>query len=146
MTLDLSALTFDATMAAGADGTAITIAGADQVTVSAGDDELAITGVVGTYTDVDSSGTINDGDTFEGNFAVITGYNQGTVAAGAITAAADTGHADINGAAADEVAVDGTWNATTQTFTADDDGADCLVYSANNDSAAVFVGVTDLII
>jgi len=145
MTLDISGLTFDTTMAGGADGTAIAVAGADQITLSAGDDELTITGVVGAYTDVDSSGTINDGDTFEGNFAVITDYNQGTVAAGAITAAADTGHANI-AAAADEVAVDGTWNATTQTFTADDDGADCLVYSATLGECAVFVGVTDLII
>jgi hypothetical protein len=142
MTLDLSSLTFDATMAGGADGTVITMAGSDTITASAGDDEFAITGVAAVYVDVDASGTFNDGDTISGNFGTITGYNQGTVAAGVITAAADTG-ADFG--AGNSTDYTGTWNATTQVFTLDDDGADSIVYDATAVTAVVFIDTVGLI-
>jgi len=146
-TLDTSNFTLSEAGGLVVDDIAITVAGVDTITLGANQEALAITGEAGTYTDVDGSGNFDDGDTFFGEFSLITGYDQGTVAGGAITTAEDTGHDDISGGQADEIALNGTWNAVTSTFTVDDtNGVDCIVFSDTADLCAVFLGTTDLIV
>jgi len=137
LSLDLSSLTFNQTVATAAMGTNITITDAATVTLSDGIDALTLTGMAAEYDDADNSGTYNDGDTISGDFATITGYDQGTVTAGAITTAEDTG-ADFGGASSTDYT--GTWNATTQIFTLDDDGTDSIVFDLGGDGAIGGVG------
>jgi len=158
MTLDLSGLTFDATMAAGAIGTAVTMNNSDDITASAGVDVFTITGAAATYTDVDVSGTFNDGDTITGSFGTITGYSQGTDA-NADGDLQDAGEQDDIGVlAANGVSVannaqyTGSWNATTETFTLNDEGSDTIIFNdagalgGGDDTAYVLIDATGIIV
>jgi len=148
-TLDTSNFTLSEAGGLVVDDIAFSVAGTDTITLGANIENISITGADAAYTDVDGSGNVDDGDTFLGDFSTITGYDQGTVAAGAITTAEDTLGTRLNDGAlqGDEAAYNGTWDAVTSTFTVNDTaGTDCIIYSAGLGTAVVHLDTVDLII
>ncbi|WP_457750268.1 DUF4214 domain-containing protein [Sulfurimonas sp.] len=134
-------------------------AGADTISLGAGNDTAIIaaagdTGIIN-YTDVDSSGTVNDGDTVAGFFDVISDFltyaSNGNADADDIDISAVN---DLSGGAETDLTLAantyqilvGNYNYTNGTFIIDGtNGADTLVVfdDGANDVAIVLSGVTD---
>ncbi|MEN4045915.1 DUF4214 domain-containing protein [Sulfurimonas sp. NWX367] len=145
---------------AGANGDTITGgAGADAITMGTGNDTaiIAAAGDTGTltYSDVDSSGTVNDTDTVTGAFDVITSFTTyasnnnadgDDLVISSVNSASASGDI-LTGLNANEYQIlQGTWDATNAKFTIDStNGTDQLIAfdDGTNDVAVVLLGITD---